>query len=316
MTRTVNGEVRFDDVEKETLRKMIWRVADFSGVQVLTYCVMQTHFHVLVRVPEPEEIPDEELLRRYEVLYPKPTKYEPASIEVLRRELAADGGEAERFRRRLGARMGDVSEFMKTLKSRFTIWFNHRRNRYGTLWSERFKSVLVEGGGNALQTMATYIDLNPVRAGLTEDPKSYRFCGYAEAVAGRREARSGLQWIWQTDAGKALATHRRAIFGKGGAPASGGRASIKGEKSRSVLEEEQGELRKTALLRCRLRFFSDGLILGSRGFVEQFAESVRTKCKRKKLPTAQTLCETVWGDLSVGRKQRAVRRTQPSSPNV
>ena len=51
MTRTVNGERLFGDREKEVLRKMIWQVAEFSGVEVLTYCVMSNHFHVLVRVP-------------------------------------------------------------------------------------------------------------------------------------------------------------------------------------------------------------------------------------------------------------------------
>jgi putative transposase len=72
---------------------------------------------------------------------------------------------------------------MKTLKQRFSVWYNRNHRRYGTLWADRFKSVLVEGSGNPLQTMAAYIDLNPVRAGIVEDPKEYRFSGYAEAVA-------------------------------------------------------------------------------------------------------------------------------------
>ena len=72
MTRTVNGERLFRNREKEVLRKMIWQVADFCGVQVLTYCVMANHFHVLVRVPPAtssgQGISDTELLRRYRVL--------------------------------------------------------------------------------------------------------------------------------------------------------------------------------------------------------------------------------------------------------
>ena len=36
MTRTVNGEMLFKDLEKEMLRKMFWQVADFSGVKILT----------------------------------------------------------------------------------------------------------------------------------------------------------------------------------------------------------------------------------------------------------------------------------------
>jgi hypothetical protein len=65
----------------------------------------------------------------------------------------------------------------------------------GTLWMDRFKSVLVQGEGNPLQTMAAYIDLNPVRARLVADPKDYRWCGYAEAVAGHAKAQQGLAMI-------------------------------------------------------------------------------------------------------------------------
>ncbi len=52
MTRTVNGAFLLDDLAKETLRKQLWQVADYCGVQVLTYALMSNHFHVLLRVPK------------------------------------------------------------------------------------------------------------------------------------------------------------------------------------------------------------------------------------------------------------------------
>ena len=61
----------------------------------------------------------------------------------------------------------------------------------GTLRESRCRSILVECG-QTLQAMAFYIDLNPVRAGLVRDPKDYRWCGYAAAVAGAAAAREGL----------------------------------------------------------------------------------------------------------------------------
>ncbi len=54
------------------------------------------------------------------------------------------------------------------------------------------KSILVGGSGKALGTMAAYIDLNPVRAGIVADPKDYRFSGYGEAMGGGKHAREGL----------------------------------------------------------------------------------------------------------------------------
>ena len=313
VSRTVNGERLFGDREKEVLRKMLWQVADFSGVEVLTYAVMSNHFHVLIRVPEAVGVSDGELLRRWAVLYPKPTKYEAASFADMQRTLLAGGGEAEAIRNRLQARMGDVSAFMKTLKQRFTIWFNQSHNRYGPLWSDRFKSVLVEGQGNPLQTMAAYIDLNPVRAGLVKDPKDYRFCGYAEAVAGRPEAREGLRIVWAaygdgsvrslgSDSAEvaALQAHRSYLFAKGAERAS----EMDRAAMLEVVEVEDGVLPKAAAMRCRVRYFTDGAILGSAEFVRNFVDGWQSAKGRKHPPKVNPMQGADWDDLAVIRGLR------------
>jgi len=219
MTRTVNGERILDDVAKEVLRKQLWQIADFCGVSLLTYTILSNHFHALVHVPKKTVVDDDELLRRYQVLYPKPTRYQTAQFSVVRAHLAANGPEAEAWRKRQLALMGDVSQFMKLVKQRFTKWFNKTHNRYGTLWSERFKSVLVEPTSHVMQTIAAYIDLNCVRAGLAQDPKDYRFCGYAEAVVGHPRARTGQ--IFATNAirwNDAQVRYRQLLFGTGTDP--------------------------------------------------------------------------------------------------
>ena len=58
------------------------------------------------------------------------------------------------------------------------------------IWEERFGSVVVEEEERALRTMAAYIDLNPVRAGMVLNPADYRWSGYAEAMAGKARAPS------------------------------------------------------------------------------------------------------------------------------
>jgi REP element-mobilizing transposase RayT len=308
MSRVVGGDRLFGDREKEVLRKMLWQVADFCGVQILTYCVMSNHFHVLVRVPAKGEVADAELLRRFRVLYPKPTKYQTAEFARLEKALLEGGEEAESIREGLLRRMHDLSEFMKTVKQRFSIWYNRNHgNRRGTLWMERFKSVLVQGAGNPLQTMAAYIDLNPVRAGLVADPKDYRFCGYAEAVAGRARARRGIQAIWAAYADGASRRnvsvpvaqqmHRELMFGK--------RASDPGisETSRRealrVLQQTQGRLPKAAVLRCRVRYFTDGAILGSAEFVRGLAADWQAARGRRYPPKVNPVTGADWGDLAV-----------------
>ena len=303
MTRTVNGERLFKQREKEVLRKMIWQVADFAGVEVLTYCIMSNHFHVLLRVPDLGEISDRELLRRYQVLYPKPTKYQTASISVMEQTLKAGGEDAEVVRRKLLARMGDVSEFMKGVKQRFSVWYNRSHGRYGTLWAERFKSVLVEGRGNALQTMAAYIDLNPVRAGIVNDSKDYRFCGFAEAVTASARARKGIRAIWADRLGaavkaeeEALRAHRELMFGE----RASGTIVAAPERKRllQALEDDKVMLPRASILCCRVRYFTDGAILGSQEYVRGFVDIWQMEKRRKYPPKANVMRGADWGDLT------------------
>jgi hypothetical protein len=160
--------------------------------------------------------------------------------------------------------MWDVSFFMKGLKQRFSGWHNHRKWRKGTLWEERCKSVLVQRG-RALVTMATYIDLNPVRAGLVDDPKEYRWCGYAAATAGKRKARSGLKTAMTTwahgEIGEAasMEKYREQLFGVGeqkkeGSNGQGVKRGISHERVEEVLAKK-GRLSRWEMLRCRVRYF-------------------------------------------------------------
>ncbi|MBC2603069.1 transposase [Puniceicoccus vermicola] len=262
MSRTVNGERVFGPDHLKKFRDVLARVADFSGVSVITYCLMENHFHVLVRIPAEDRPSDKELVRRFRVLYPKPGAHPVLSPEKLEDILSSGGDEAEQLRAVLMARMGCVSEFMKTLKQRFSVWFNSVHRRYGPLWSDRFKSVLLEGDEFSLKTVAAYIDLNPVRAGIVADPKDYSFSGYGRAVAGGRFERRALEalggWVG----------YRSTLFGKGGIE----------EESREDGQEREAEadpapvgFRSASLLQT-IRHFSNGKILGSEGFVRRILD--------------------------------------------
>ncbi len=275
---------------------MLWQVADFCGVELLTYCVLSNHFHVLIRVGDVSQVSDKELIRRYRVLYPKPTKYQSASIEVMEKDLALGGEDAELIRKKLLARMSDVSEYMKAVKQRFSAWYNRSHQRYGTLWAERFKSVLVEGRGNPLQTMAAYIDLNPVRAGLVEDPKDYRFCGYAEAVAGNQTAQRGLSMVWKDYGASPVQAHRELIFGKRASDA--GTSEMERERALKALDRENAILPKATVLRCRVRYFTDGAILGSQEFVRAYVAAWQLQKNRKFPPRANAMRGADWQGLA------------------
>lgn len=306
MTRTVNGERLFDDRAKEVLRKQLWQVADYCGVQIITYVILSNHFHVLLQVPRRAAVSDDELLRRHRVLYPKPTQYQQAHHEVLANLLKStpDCNDAVAWRTRQLALMGDVSQFMKLVKQRFAFWFNRTHNRYGTLWAERFKSVLVEGNGRVLTAMSAYIDLNAVRAGLAGDPKDYRFCGYAEAVAGNVSAQRGLARVIEARGWRSVqAGYRQVLFGTGAGPREQA-GTIPPEELQKVLEAK-GSLPLHTVLRCRVRYFTDGAVLGSRAFVAaHLAAYRRTQGRRQRTAPRPLPALTDWGDLNALRGLR------------
>jgi len=301
ITRAVGGELLFGDREKEIMRKQLWRVAGFCGVEVLTYCVMSNHLHILVRVKEEEFVSDEELVRRFGFLY----HGEKGRVAACRGILQQGGEDAERLRARLLLRMSDVSAFMKELKQRFSIWYNRSHRRYGTLWAERFKSVLVENTETALRTVAAYIDLNPVRAGLVDDPKDYRFCGYAEALAGVKQAQAGMKSINECKRiDHALEQYRMTLFGMGSSLSRTSQKAMPPEKAMSVIARG-GKLPLSTVLRCRVRYMTDGAVLGSQEYVSKYFNDHRRHFGERRKKSFYKMRGSDWDGLVVLRGLRA-----------
>jgi putative transposase len=66
----------------------------------------------------------------------------------------------------------------------YVRYFNKTYKRTGTLWEGRFKSSLVQSE-HYLLSVYRYIELNPVRAGMVEDPADYGFSSYQINALGR-----------------------------------------------------------------------------------------------------------------------------------
>jgi hypothetical protein len=300
-------EVRYlDDVAKEVMRKQIRQVCYSCGVELLTYCVMGNHFHLLLRVPDAIRMGDEELLERYLHLYPTPNKYQKIVFEALAGRLRSGGEAADQAREYLLKRMGNLSMCVKLIKQRFSIWYNRNTLRKGTLWGERFKSVVVENSVNALKTVAAYIDLNPIRAGLVEDPKDYRYCGYSEAVAGSKEASAGLKGIFFTeDLEHVMQSYRMILYGKGahGKRADGSGCVIDPQKVREVLGKG-GAMEAHEALRCRIRYFTDGCVIGAKEFVKEQSEELRKSYSRRKTERLRSFRGIEGVELNVFRNLR------------
>ena len=330
VSRVVDRRFVLGDEEREHFRTFMRMQENFTGCRVLSYCVMSNHFHLLLEVPPAGALvlDDEGLLKRLL------TVYSDAFVAEVGKELAEarrDGNEehvAEIYAR-FTYRMHDLSEFMKTLLQRFTRWFNRTHDRTGTLWESRYKSVIVESGV-AARTMAAYIDLNPVRAGMVADPAEYRWSSYGEAIGGRvkdcrltrlkgngKKARMGLMRACQVrnsndqisnlkeekdaydaERWKEVARTYRRVMGMALGRKSG-RSEVKKmsavtKNTEELLASEDNEtvlpdLGVAKMLRTRVRYFTDGAVIGSKSFVNEAFAAARERFSEKRKDGARRM---------------------------
>ena len=74
--------------------------------------------------------------------------------------------------------IGAIWRTMQMLGRNYVGQFNARHRRTGTLWEGRYKSCLVADADYFLRCVR-YIDLNPVRARMTDDPAVFRWSSCA-----------------------------------------------------------------------------------------------------------------------------------------
>jgi putative transposase len=325
VSRVAGREILFGDAEREAFMGMLFKQLAFSGLKVIAWCFMGNHFHLLLEVPDKESAlagwTEDDLIGRLELLRDDLATRMQLSDARMFRESGHKAGLAK-IAEGVRARLFDLSAFMKEFKMRATGWYNEKHGRVGTLWEGRFKSVLVEGT-QALEMVSAYIDLNPLRAGLVADPIDYRWCGYAAAVSGDARARKGIEravfgpeesrvkGTKRPSWGRTVAQYRMLLYGLGeewpGDETVGGLAKPKGgftqAEIRTVLAA-RGKLSPAQALRCRVRYMTDGVVLGSKDFVDRFFEAKREWFGPKRESGARKLRGAEWGELRTLRDLR------------
>jgi putative transposase len=318
VTRVNGSQALLDDAAKERLRWDLERVARYCGVGVLNYAIFDDHFHLLVEVPRLAgrlDLGRGELVRRIGVLYGEElaekfaaalefgvgvgvTAVEHFGAAWVRRgvDLDAEAGVGELARdwalrelERHREQMQEVSLFMRLLKLRFSLWFNGRAERYGTLWTDAYRSLVVEPTAESVQAVSGYIDMNAVRRGLVENPESYAFCGVGEAFLRPGMARQGLARVLafggdvaeNVEPGRvgdtvegsgswaALAQgYRELLWGTQRVDASGNSTAGTPSRVGELPPTGQRSLCLADFFRWRQRVFRWGVAMGTRAFVE------------------------------------------------
>ena len=276
IVRTVARDFLIKGKEKDILYGMVRKAAHFGWIQIISFCILNNHLHLVVFVPQRRPVTDEELVERLTDLY---DEEKAKRITALWEFRASHGREREikRDKAQYMDRMFNLSSFVKTFKENFTQSYNRRHTgRIGTVWGGRFKSILLDGRGRELALIVCiYVDLNPVRAGIASAPGLYPESGIGAALRGNRDAMEGIltlgRWVGfanrETSPEQAVQSYLNILHGRAGGKIGSllkARISV-GEKDTRFAPSLRGkEISLFDMLHCRLRCMEKGRMLSGK----------------------------------------------------
>ncbi len=279
----------FDTADKEQFVRILHRVAKFYTVHIVGYQFMGNHIHLIMLAPvaQPDEI---ETIRRFEEFHDGKRTLKPGS--------AACRAWQERLR--------DISWCMRHLQHLCTAWYNRTRSerRRGPLWAGRFKNTVLEEG-EALWNCWSYIEANAMRAGIVTDPADYRFCSYgvwmqsghhpfAEALVAHLipALPARLRNLTPQEVGEELKRRFREESQEAAPVAEQADVAAKADTKTAVSGTVgANDTLFTTSFRRRVRYWNDGLIIGSELFVRNMMARYRPALDAKKHRLTQALLD-------------------------
>ena len=148
-----------DDAFKEKVARIIDTFAKIYYVEVKGWTTMSNHVHLGLKVMKPQ-LDAADLEQRFNLL----------QAQLKRPRKWRKWHERQYYRR-----FTDLSKFMWEINRRIALAYNRAHGTWGHFWGARFKSKVIEDEESLLKVLS-YIELNPVRAGLAEKPSDYAHC--------------------------------------------------------------------------------------------------------------------------------------------
>ena len=280
MSRTCLAGFPFGDVEKDEFVKIIKNFSGLYFVEVMGFCIMGNHFHLLIKMLPEHNFSDNEIRNRYLNFFGQD------------KEKTFSEGHIAHYREK----WGNLSEYIKDIKQTFSRYYNKRHDRRGTLWGERFKSVIVENG-HTLVNCLSYIDLNPLRAGLVKRPEEYRWnsIGYHVQTDNRDDFLSldfGLSEFGNRNKKERFEGYRKHLYEAGALDRSGtGTKKIIEDKIIIKERNRKYKLSRADRFLYKTRYFTDSGVIGSKAFVSENYQKFQHlfQCKDKKPKTISGL---------------------------
>jgi REP element-mobilizing transposase RayT len=178
------------DHRRGLIRKRLEFLAGIMGIEILGYAVMNNHFHAVLRNRSDVVATwsDAEIARKWWMLCPlrkneDGSPAEPTDTEL--KAIRADRKSLKEKRRRLSS----ISWFMRFVSERIAKDSNREDKCTGRFWEGRFKAqVLLDDA--AILACLQYVDLNPIRAGLTKTLEGSLFTSVQDRIEDLKQAKN------------------------------------------------------------------------------------------------------------------------------
>jgi len=275
MSRTALDGFPLGDIEKDFMLDLIRRYSTLYFVEILGFCLMGNHFHLLVKTLPEYKFSDQDIKKRYVGFYGNKRVFADGLVPSLR------------------AKLSSLSEFVREIKVGFARYYNKRHNRRGYFWGDRFKSVIVDKGETLINCLA-YIDLNPLRAGIVSRPEDYRWnsLGYHVQTNNRENFLStdfGLKEFNVNSEKEGIRRYRRYVYEAGALNRpEKGKTKVIGDRILEKERKREFELSRNDRFRYRTRYFTDSGVIGSKKFVSKtyirFKHHFNSKNEKKPKP--------------------------------
>jgi hypothetical protein len=157
-------------------------LAAIFAIEICAYAIMDNHYHIIVRT-RPDFVADWsdlEVATRWLTLFPSHAEMGGTPVQSLDQEIRALADCPERIAM-LRKRLCSLSWFMARLNEFIARAANKEDNVKGRFWETRFKcQALLDQA--AIAACMVYVDLNPIRAGLSASPEQSNFTSVQERI--------------------------------------------------------------------------------------------------------------------------------------